>query len=57
MTTMNVDNVIVTTLVDETAEADDVDGHDWGDDHDENGDHDDGDKEDEEGEWLSLIHI
>jgi len=34
MTTMNVDNVIVTTLVDETAEAYDIDGHDWGDDHD-----------------------
>ena len=33
---MNVDNVIVTTLVDETAEADDVDDHDWGDDHDGN---------------------
>jgi len=34
MTTMNMENVIVTTLVDEIVEADDVDGHDWGDDHD-----------------------
>ena len=32
MTTMNVDNVIATILVDETAEADDVNGHDWADD-------------------------
>ena len=51
MTNMNVDNVIVGTLVDETAEADDVDEHDWGDDDDGNGEHDDGDEEDEEGEW------
>ena len=48
MTNMNVDNVIVGTLVDETAEADDVDEHDWGDDDDGNGEHDDGDEEDEE---------
>ena len=37
ITTMDVDNVIATILVDETTQADDVDGHDWGDDHDGNG--------------------
>jgi len=51
MTTMNLDNVIATTLINETTQAEDVDGHDWGDDHDGNGEHDDGDEEDEEGEW------
>jgi len=51
MTTMNVDNVIATTLFDETAQADDVDGHDWGDDHDGNCEHDDDYEEDEEDEW------
>jgi len=51
MTTMNVDDVIA-ILVDKTAQADDVDGHDWGDDHDGDGEHDDDDyKEDGEGEW------
>ena len=39
MTTMNVDDVIATILVDETAQADDVDEHDCGDDHDGNGEH------------------
>jgi len=48
---MNVDNVIATTLVDETAQADDIDAHDCYDDHDGNGEYDDGDEEDEEGEW------
>ena len=47
ITTTNVDNVIATTLLDETVPADDVDGHDLGDDHDGNGEHDDGDAEDE----------
>jgi len=31
---MNVDDVIATTLVDETARANDVDRHNWGDDRD-----------------------
>ena len=51
MTTMNVDNVIATTLVDEIVQADDINGHDWGDDRDGNSEHDDGDEDDEEGEW------
>jgi len=51
MITMNVDDEIATTSVDEIAQADDVDGHDWDDDHDRDGEHDDDDyEEDEEGE-------
>ena len=55
MTTMNVDNVITTILVGETAQANDVDGHDWGDDHNVDGEHDDDYEEDEVGKWEEEV--
>ena len=49
MTTMHDDDVIATTLVDETEPLDDVGGHAWGNEHDGDGEHDDDDDKEDEG--------